>query len=253
MTQYKMNEIDPKHKLVISTPEYGIIQTYLPEQFGFTVGSEFSAPFDQNLLGGTLQKVAAVSGFANKRGIATKKMYSNPEPTEISFELVFDAYYSAREEVLVPVIKLMCSAVGQEVTWDVLDEKFKKLVRTTSGAVANPIDSLLGGDSDSSSSIESEGDNLTLSSTGVSKSRTSERILELLSFIAGPDKVSMSFGSVYRLPEVWISSVSAMFDNTVDAQGFPMRATVNLTCQVEKDPVKEDIMGFFSRYRGNDS
>jgi len=229
-----MREVDSKFKVKITA--YGgdkgieMVEAPLPETFGVTVGSEFSAPFDGNLVNGTLAKVAALQGMAKKTGMSGNKMYSNPEPSEISFELEFEAYYSAKEEVLLPVALLMTMALGTHLTMEDLDASTRRFL--------GKADNFLGTSSEN-----------TYDSVDVASQNTehwADRISNFIGFIQGPRKVRINFGNTFRLPSVWISSVSPQFSNVLDAEGYPMSATASVTCVLEQEPIVEDVNEWFS-------
>ena len=104
--QIKMNELDSKFKMTIKSQldRDLIVQAPLPDDFGFTVGNVYSTPFDTGGLSETMQKALALtskatdtSAFSGKLGITMDKVFTNPEPTEISFDLEFTAFYDAKK------------------------------------------------------------------------------------------------------------------------------------------------------------
>lgn len=130
MAQLKMAELDNKHKLRISSGDKYHVEAPLPDNFGFTVGSEYTTPFDLGSVSGTLQKLYAIGGISAPVGLRMRKMYANPEPTEISFEMEFAAYHSAKEDVVVPIVTLMVMSLGRVITKQDVEaaiEKFSNL------------------------------------------------------------------------------------------------------------------------------
>lgn len=222
--QKKMKETPAKFRVRIHSEMAGTVYAPLPDGFGMTVGSEFSAPFDANFASGTLSKALAVGGgIGNKTaGISTTKFYSNPEPSEISIELQFEAYHSAREDVLVPVIRLMAMSLGRTIDF----EGAKQIIES----LANKIGSLTGLDS----LIESE------ITTTEATERNSDRILGFLNFVQGPPTVSIRFGNTLKLDRAYISSVAPQFSNILDSEGIPMSATCSITAILERDPVLDE-------------
>jgi len=235
MTQAKMNELDDKFKVRVSFDMGGqLFEVFapLPDEFGMTVGSEFSAPFDANFLSGTMAKgIAGIavakgtnkdsSGLGSKLGIVTKKYYSNPEPSEISFDLQFEAYYDAKQEVINPVILLMAAGLGRSIT----TEKAKEVISNLIGDLGL----------DSFAEMVMPASNVVPSDPNIAS-----RVFEFLEFVAGPAISKIEFGKVLVLNNAYISSVAPQFSNILDERGYPMSASCSVTAVLEKDPIITD-------------
>ena len=215
------------------------VKAPLPDEFGFTVGSEFSAPFDGQFLSGALAKGAAAFGVASKRGVQTKKLYTSPEPTEISFDMHFEAYEDAVIDVYHPTIKIMSMSLGSTLDLEDTKEKIKKLVEPVASNVPNRF----------SDEIDNTGDSITELATG---NPNASRAWDFLNFLEGPPTVKIRFGNVITFSEAYISSVSPSFSNIMDSDGIPMSCTVSVTAILEKDPVVDDdnFEEFFSQVKG---
>ncbi len=222
--QQKLKETPSKFRIRIHSEMAGTVLAPLPDNFGMTVGSEYSSPFDANFASGTLSKALAIGGsIGNKTaGVATTKFYSNPEPSEISIDLQFEAYYDARQEVLEPVIRLMAMSLGRTIDF----EAARNIIEN----MANKVGSITGLDNMFSGEIE----------TSDSTVRNSDRILGFLNFVQGPPIVSIKFGNAMKLDRVYISSVAPQFSNILDADGIPMSATCSITAILERDPVIDE-------------
>lgn len=254
--QYKMNETPQKFKVTIrQTSNDGVsrkVEAPLPEQFGFTVGSEFSAPFDANSLGGVLQKMKLpfAGQISRKVGVVTTKYYSNPEPTEISFDIEFHAEVSAREEVLAPVVSLMMMSLGTELSVDDVERELAKVAgfgRSILDLVSPTLmDSEGEENEEAAEEVDSEADNSTI--IGLTRGGVDEYGDDVLGFIGllkGPDITSVRFGEVYELHDAWISSVSPQFNNVVDLEGIPLSCTCSVTCILQRDPTTTALNGYF--------
>lgn len=225
--QRKLRETPNKFLIKIRSDLAGTVWAPLPDNFGMTVGSEFSAPFDAHFVSGTVAKAVTLSNIGIKTGVATTKFYSNPEPSEISFELQFEAYHSAREDVLVPVIRLMAMSLGRAIK----AEDVERMIKRFAGRIGDFI------------GIDDLGAGLT---TSEENKQTTDRILGFINFVEGPPTVFIKFGEVLKLRNAYISSVAPQFSNILDAQGMPMSATCNVTAIMENDPVlSEESFGDF--------
>ena len=202
----------------------------LPETFGFTVGSEFSSPFDTGISSGVVQKALAISSISQKIGLRMKKMYANPEPTEISFDLEFQAYYSASDEVVVPVIKLAAMSLGRTLTN--LNDRAAEVIRKvgqTAGSVGDFVSSTSEGHLDEEANTG-----------GIVK-----RIANLIGLIEGPNTQTIMFGNLYTMTDCYITSMSPQFSNVLDKNGLPMSATCSITVTLEQYPIADDVIGWF--------
>lgn len=231
-----MDELDDKFKIRIKRQApYGsngelVVEAPLPDDFGYTVGSVFSTPFDTMSLNETVAKGFALAGVTQKPGAAMKKMFIHPEPTEISFDVEFVAYYSARKEVVAPVLKLSAMALSSHMdTDDGVDQINGALAKLNAIAV----DAGLRDDDDEKPKITVSSD---FSSYG-------NKLLSILNFVRGPDKVDVYFGDLYTVYDVYLSSVAVRYSNKVDGEGFPLRAVATVTLTLENVPTLESVTG----------
>lgn len=210
------------------------VKSPLPDEFGFTVGSEFSAPFDGNFLSGTGAKVLAAGGVSSKLGIATKKLYTSPEPTEITFDMQFEAFQSARQDVYYPVIKLMSMAIGSSLS---LEEAAQLIEDMVNEAATN------------TGRGERLDGQITGMVSGSGAGETASKAWDFLSFVQGPPTVTLRFGNVIKFKNTYITSVAPSFSNIMDSEGLPMSCTASVTAILEKDPIVDDenFEGFFSQ------
>lgn len=249
--QYRMRELDQKFKVRFSYQNdegVSFVEAPLPDQFGFSVGSEFTASFDSSALAGVLQKLKLpFAGAVSRRvGVVTTKFYANPEPTEISFDVEFHAEYSARDEVVIPAVTLAMMALGRNLTPGELQENISQigsLGRDAFNAIANFVPGI---DAQEESEVDSGGQAEKLLTTLTEDhEETTGKALAFVGLIQGPPIVSIRFGNVYALDRVWVSSVTPTFSNVLDAEGLPLSATCSVTCTLQRDPVTDDVQRYF--------
>lgn len=222
-----------KNKIRIKT-HVGVVEAPLPDNVGFSVGSEYTAPFDANLLSGGLANAAILAGSPPSVGISTTKFYSSPEPSEISLDLEFHAYYSSREEVLIPVARLMVAALGIETTFSELSKEFQDMINTLRGMIGMQ-------------SVGTEEDDVGAEDGDKSLEEAADDLSELIGFIRAPRDPSVIYiGNICTLDQVYISSVTPQFSNVLDANGYPLSATVSLTAVFRKSPLAGDMAKAFS-------
>ena len=209
-----------------------IVWAPLPDDFGFTVGSEFSAPFDGQFLSGAIAKAAALAGVSSKLGVQTKKLYTSPEPTEISFDMHFEAYEDPVSDVFNPTVKLMAMSIGSSLKFEDALAKVKEIVEKGGG----------NGDLLNRLSGNNEG----------TDEGAASKAWDFLNFLQGPSTVTLRFGKVMKFQNAYISSVSPSFSNIMDKNGMPMSCTVSVTSILENDPIIDDdnFKNIFDRVDG---
>lgn len=234
-TQTKMNEIEGMHKVVIFNEKYEV-QAPLPNDFGMTVGSEYSQPFDAGGLSGGWQKTFAVAGVSQKAGISVRKLFTNPEPTEISFEMEFNAYYSAADEVLIPVFCLTQMTLGSRIQFSDLEEGARNFLKKIANAAATA-GSFVG------INAKVPDKSLDASAGGGKVEEISNTALNLLQFVQSPDYVTLKFGNTMKWRNMYITSCAVTFSNILDSNGLPMSAKCAITATPELYPTADDMHG----------
>lgn len=231
--QFKQEEIDSKFKVTIwlqSDTSY-YVTAPLPAEYGFSVGANYSTPFDMQGLGENIQKLAALANISQKMTMNMEKVFINPEPTEISLEMEFNAFYSAKDEVLIPIIKLLDMALASQLSFGDAKESINKLIEKA-GSAASKFGVNLPQDTMKSYLNTSEETN-----------EVGGKAFSLLRLIKSPEMVNVSFGEVYTLKNVYISSAAPSFSNVLDEDGYPLSAKCNLTFVLRDVPLKETLSG----------
>lgn len=237
MAQQRMQQLDQKFKVSLIQGQT-VVEAPLPETFGMTVGSEFSTPFDMGGIGGLLSKFLALGGISQKFGVSMKNMFTNPEPTEISFDLEFDAYYSALEEVLAPVIALAKMSLGDKIdSTDAARKKVEDIANDLGITDALQTFGLIDPDGGGGSSFIPEGNEPA--------EAAASKAIDILGFVSGPEPCIIRFGNIYTLSRVYVTSVGFRFSNVVDTNGFPMSATASVTVIPEMFPTASQLEKYF--------
>lgn len=222
----RLNNLDPAQKLIITQYDreegstINEIEAALPDAFGISVGSVFTDPFNANVTNdSTAEKAAAFLNVSRKIGArVTSVFYSGPEPTEMSIELEFNAFYSAVEEVVVPCMSLMLMAVGRQYD-------YRKLKGQFTGAVGNYVDRYI----------------------QVIEESNQSGFAEEVGLIVGPSPVRVKFGKTLYLDAAYIATASPSFSNVLDNQFMPMSATCAITVKIQRNPVYDEIRKMFGR------
>lgn len=193
----------------------------LPDAHGVSVGSTFTDPFNKNVGDGSkIQDLATGAatflGVSRKPGaMATSLYYEGPEPTEISFELNFESFYSAKDEVIIPVMNLMMMGVGREYgletikgMYDFYDQFIDEI---------NDVD---------------------------------ESLTDRIGIIKGPEICRVRMGKTTVFDRCYVSSVAPTFSNVLDNQFLPVAATCSITVKLERNPTQESVASMFRQAFG---
>ena len=238
--QQKLGELKSKFKITLLSGGRKV-EAPLPNDFGFTVGSEYTTPFDIGSMSSGLQKLYAVGGISNPVGIRMRKMYANPEPTEISFDMEFAAYYSAKEEVVIPVVTLMAMSLGREAKYADIEAALRKM-----GAAAVKGASLIGFGEEQADSANQTANETADSIADEKYAKAGDRLMGLIGLIKSPEIVTLKFGDFLIIDNAFITSTGVQFSNTLDKDGYPMSAKVSVTCTLQVAPIADDIVKMFS-------
>ena len=193
----------------------------LPDGHGVSVGSTFTDPFNKNVgdsskLQGLATRAATFLGVSRKPGaMATSIYYEGPEPTEISFELNFESFYSAKDEVIIPVMNLMMMGVGREYGLDHITEMYDFFDQFIDAI--NDVD---------------------------------ESLTDRIGVIKGPEICRVRMGKTTVFDRCYISSVAPTFSNVLDNQFLPVSATCSITVKLERNPTQESVASMFRQSFG---
>ena len=194
----------------------------LPDGHGVSVGSTFTDPFNKNVGdSSSIQDLAtrgsALLGVSRKPGaMATSIFYEGPEPTEISFELNFESFYSAKDEVIIPVMNLMMMAVGREYGIDALTGMFDFYDQF--------IDQI---------------------------NDVNESLTDRIGIIKGPEICRVRMGKTTVFDRCYISSVAPSFSNVLDNQFLPVAASCSITVKLERNPTQGSVASMFRQAFGD--
>lgn len=244
-----MENLSQSQRIQISSNEFDVFAP-IPDNFGFTVGSEYSAPFDSQSLSQGFQRALALGGIAPKFGIRTKKMYTNPEPMEFSLELTFTAYYDAIEEVLMPIIRLLIMTLGRTIATQYIKDQFGQaidLIGENLDKVGDIVSSALSEDNEGGFDIRdrSNFDNDLFNLPPENESRV-DAFLNMVGIIRSPGSVTVKVGNVLNWEKVFITSCAPEFSNVLDYRGVPMYGKVTLNLTPESYPIAEEMAEVFS-------
>lgn len=266
--QQRLNEL-PKSKVIeiIGGDDGNIrVRAPLPAEYGYTVGSEYSAPFDVSLPSGILQKGLALSGISQKIGIRMQNMYSNPVPTEISLDLEFDAYYNAKTEVVLPVLNLAHMSLGTALDRDYLDQVLGEIkekltpaalaakeaaanategIRDNAWLFANPA-SPIPTPAPTPDVTDSTGAEVPTQDVSGKSGEMFNNVMQFIGIIRGPAPQILTMGTFLTISDAYLTSISPRFSNVLDRDGFPMSCKCSVTFTLGRYPIAEDVANWHS-------
>lgn len=205
------------------SPEWTVIG-HLPDGFGFSVGSEIGTPFAGFASDGNVAKILYLTTNSSaKAGLITKKMFMGPEQSEISFDMEFQAYYSGFDEVIDPIVRLMMFSTGHQ-----------KEIGEIAGEAANNYLNISGKAAEISASFLGDGEEINRPK---------------FAFMQGPGICTIQFGKVMKLRNVYLSSVTPTFSNSLDNEGYPLSGSVSISGQLEQPMTKDQLASTFQKGR----
>lgn len=218
------NKYDNKQLIKFIDTEYALsVVAPLPETFSVSAGSEITSPFSSFAADGVAASgVALVGGVSSKIGVTTKKLFMGPDSQDFTVDLKFETYYSAYDEVLVPCIKLLFMATGEE----------RGITEATTSAIKSGLKTL------QDNNVIEDNDIANIIGGG---SREADSLIRILTT---PTPLKVIFGNVFHLHKTYISNVNVSFSNVLDADFIPMEATVSVTL-TPQDPLTKTSIGHF--------
>lgn len=207
----------------------------LPDNFGLTVGSEFSTPFDAASLNQNLSKALFLANISQKASLRMRKLYSNPTPTEISFDMEFTSFDDARKDVIAPVITLMAMAVGRKLTWQSLERKIEQIATKGQDVASSAADF-----------VGFELNEFSIDAPEVDDANNVSKVFDLFTIIEGPPTTRAEFGGTMTIPSAFVTSVATKFSNVLDINGLPTSAICSVTLTPQVPPIYDDIVQYFS-------
>lgn len=248
MQEY-LNGIDDKHKIVVSSGGL-TVECPLPDDFGLTIGSSYTTLFDLGSLNGALSKGAAFLSISQKVGVSMKRMFTNPEPSEISFEMEFAAYHDALSEVVIPIKSMLLMAAPSTMNFSEGLSRVREIsggleevahnVQDSSGDIVGGVAGAVGG---VLGQIDAALGNLQAQPE---TSSSVQKAMDIIGFIQGPDKATVRFGNVLTLRDAFISSVGFRMSNVLDSRGYPMKGSCSVTVVLENTPLKHSVNEWFN-------
>lgn len=186
------------------------VEAHLPENFAIGIGGEVSTPFSSFITDNTVTNLFKLGGTTFKTGFFTRKVYVGPETPDITFEVKFDTFYNAYDEVIVPVEKLMAFAAG-------IDKSVLSL----------------GYNQDEEGNI-----NVFTETTNEHSQR-----IDVGSYLNEPPICRVKIGDFIILPNGFITGVEPRFSNIMDSNGYPISADVSVTISLIEPLTAKHIIG----------
>lgn len=191
----------------------------LPDNFGFSLANDISAPFGAYALAGDLTKLLALYGVGTEVGLTSTKFFTGMNQPDISADLTFKAYESSKKDVMVPVLTLATMSSG--IFLPTIGDKKVGTSKTSAVDIITWILNKVGATVDDL--VKEFGGTPPLPQVQEST------IASFFKYVQAPKKLNVQFGRVFTLKDVYISSFDVQFNNQLDIEGYPMAATVSLS------------------------
>jgi hypothetical protein len=217
------------------------VEAFLPEDFSFAIGSEWSAPFAEgtnnnamNLLGQALGTKFTTQGL-------TALFWSGSSNLDLTLPLVFTAEsnYNDVQKPIRDLIKLSLPTIN---SWNFF---------SAPGPTVKNIDEIA---EQGKKILENTGKDLQASKDpGKFSSASENSLLELgrsaLKNFGQADiynnRIQLWLGNFMRFPSVVVKSVDQNYKTIMDPSGVPMAVTVNVTFSTHMTPSAQDFEAYF--------
>lgn len=268
------------YKLKVVCQDRGIfVEAWLPETVGFDVQTEYETPFAAGLNGANQALGNVAKGFGVNLTTQAFTMQVWQGSREISFQLplVFQTESSGREDVQLPIARLLALTMPTEKTPGGLLEApgprididkllNNTLIKAALAAEANGgvVSSVAGGiGSAISGAAGAAATALKVSykiftdpaaGIGAAAQETKNLVDKVSPGLSSVGKalinsitnnISLYIGNFLYFPSVVITDVSQTYDVLLDRTGQPQRATVNVSFKTFYVPVQQDIEQMF--------
>lgn len=233
----KVQELDRGQKIQIRASggkgSSLIVESPLPDSFGYSSGSQFGSPFASYSSSGLVAQIGAATGFSDKFGLFTEKFYEGPQENQISFEMKFDTWENSEQDVIQPSMFLMILSTGYSTSK--ISSKIETDFKFLKNAATFTLEGIVGG----SKALHN---NVSSSIPQLSTGKIDKNIFQMLH---QPPQVSVRFGNTYILTELYLSNVSLQFSNTLDHNFLPMSCTASVTADFKYPLTQGDIRNSF--------
>lgn len=235
----KVQELDIGQKIQVK--QYGggpssIVESPLPESFGFSSGSQFGSPFASYRSGGLLSQIGAISGFSTNFGLFTRKFYEGPQESQVSFDMKFDTWEDSIKDVIIPVTVLMIFSTGYE----------QSKLTTAEQAAASIMKHLSSIIPQTAVNIENTvRKHIDSNLPNIDTSGFNYNIFQMLHT---PPEIAIRFGNAFTLREMFLSNVSLQFSNVLDNNYIPMSCTASITADYKNPLTQGKISNAFSKH-----
>lgn len=226
----KVKELDQGQKIQIRQGQPGsgsiVIESPLPENFGFSAGSQFGSPFASYMSHGLGSMIGVATGFSQSYGLFTQNFFEGPQMTQVSFDMHFDTWEDSMADVILPVMYLMSFSVGAAT------DKLKPLAKEVASIANIPIQAILTGINTVEGTVTS----------GLKNTQISSNIFQMMDT---PALCTLKFGNAYTLRSMFVSNVSLQFSNVLDQNYIPMNCVASVTADFKNPLSSGDIARTF--------
>lgn len=219
----------------------GVITLYLPENFQLNFSSSFDQPFAQGLVNmpGLSQATKFFGASLTSQSMSVQVWQGTSCPEfNLTFQLIAES--DPVSEILDPIKRLSKLALPGVGPAKLLSPPGPRIDPAVAGAAAGAI--AAAGVAGLAGAVAGAATLDFSSVVGSTKSAASQVSSSLDSLLTNPkNNVTLYIGRFLRFPSVVIQSVSQTYDTVFNAQGLPLKASVDVTFSTWYVPVKSDV------------
>lgn len=266
------------------SPGVTVIRAWMPENFSYSVSSEYDAPFQKIVNNDLVENLASMFGQKLVTPAMTAQLWQGSAHPEFSIELNFETETDPLKDVREPILKLLRLATPKLNEMQLLESpgpqldtaQLTNVATTTTATLASGLSGVVGngggilrdlgvisdttysGVNDYISSLNAKAQqplgktvNTEASATGASHNTNVDNMIVNDMIGRGgrsqvKNQIAISIGRYIYFPSVVITSVECEFLHQIElGTGFPMSATVTVGFKPMFIPTQSDLNTMF--------
>lgn len=212
------------------------VEAFLPEEFSFDIGSEWSAPFAEGTNNNMINMLGQALGTKFTTQGMTALFWSGSGNLDFTLPLVFTAEdnYNDVQKPIKDLIKLSLPTINSWNFFSAPGPSIKGIeaIAAEGQRISGIIDK----------EIYASTDKSTLDSA---KTLTTSALKNFGKADIYNNKIELWIGTFFRLPSVVVKNVNQNYKTILDPSGVPMRVTVEVTFSTHMTPSAQDYENFF--------
>lgn len=223
------------------------VVTPLPEDFNFSFGGEWSAPFEEGVIDNAkINMLSQMAGFKPATQSMTTQFWKGSSMSDITIPFQLVAINDAHTDVVVPLANLIRLSMPTNAGGGFFRAPGPQL--SASAETRDAVYSAASNLGDAAVSVGGAivgGGKESLQKATESAQRTADDVGRAFNSITFKNKISLTLGQFARFDSVVITNIDPQVKSLFDANGKPMGVVVNVTFRLHQTPFADDILKAF--------